>query len=170
MHHELSITLSVDELATVADIWKLVPLNLAQISSLTTVEAKNIDHYWLCGKNISSESTYLKLLASHEHIGKIIFADQMERKFYLRRVISPPELHSSNYLKQITYQQLIEVYAQARQSFRESAQFLSPDKNQDFISSTIILEIWIDSLMMEEVMLASLRRQQDEESKLKYKS
>lgn len=134
------------------------------------MEAKNIDYYWLCGKSISSESPYLKLLASYEHIGKIIFGDQMEKKFYLRKVISPPELHSLNYLKQIKYEELIELYAQARQSFKESAQFLSPDKNQDFISSTIILEIWMDSLMMEEIMLSNLRKQQDEDSVLKYKS
>jgi len=43
------------------------------------------------------------MLPSYEHIGKLILVDNINRKFYLRKVAYSAELHSMSYLKKLNY-------------------------------------------------------------------
>jgi hypothetical protein len=88
------------------------------------------------------------MLASYEHIGKLIFGDKMDKKLLLRRVLVPANLHSLEYLRKASYSELIEVYAQARISFREGFMVWG-DNSADTINSLVILCIWIDALLLE---------------------
>lgn len=93
----------------------------------------------------------------------------MEKKLLLRRVVVPAHLHSLEYLRKASYSELIEVYAQARISFREGYMVWG-DNAAETMNSLVILCIWIDALLLEELELGSLRRQQDEDSATRYRS
>ena len=67
------------------------------------MDAEEIDCYWLCGTKNAGESWELRYLPSYEHVGKLIFEDLFQRKFFVRRVIFTPQHHSLPYLRTVEY-------------------------------------------------------------------
>ena len=84
------------------------------------------------------------------------FQENFERKLFIRRVIYPPQYHSMSFLKQISYEHLLSLFNEVRQSFRESGSFLVSDK--ELVLRLTIQSIWIEVMIEEEVLLAKLRQ------------
>jgi hypothetical protein len=72
-HPELLVTLEIDELDTVLDLWEEVRKNVGKLNEFTNVSEANIDYYWLCGIKGELQHGSLRFLPSFEHIGKLIF-------------------------------------------------------------------------------------------------
>lgn len=85
------------------DLWELVKKNLNKLNEFTNLSETNIDYYWLCGIKSGTAHGYLKFLPSYEHIGKLVFDEKYENKFYLKRLIYRPEEHSFDHLAKIRY-------------------------------------------------------------------
>lgn len=67
------MTLEVDELDTVLDLWGEVKKSVEKLNEFTNISESNIDYYWLCGIKGELQHGSLQLLSSFEHIGKLIF-------------------------------------------------------------------------------------------------
>jgi hypothetical protein len=156
---ELLMSLEVDEMDTVLDLWQLVKKNLNKMNEFTNLSEANIEYYWICGTKGEISHGSIKYLPSYEHLGKLLFDDKYESKFYLKRVLFRPEEHSYPYLSNLKYEELVAIYEQCKENLKLTSTLMLDSK---VILETITSTIWIDILIIEEVLLGNLRRQSDE--------
>jgi hypothetical protein len=166
----LEVGVEVDELWTVGEMWQHCRNNLELFNDLAGITPDELDCYWLAGTRKSGENWDLAYLPSYEHLGKLIFEDCFERKFFIRRVLYPPHYHSLHYLRLLDYEELLGLFAHTRQNVRESASYAFLSDPVSLRVKLTVESIWIDALIEEEVTLAALRRLQDPESLSKYQA